>query len=135
MHVRRIQVDTSIEGVEGDANVHATQVDRSSLAIDAQLPCVGAAGVHLDLASRRRNEHVVADRLDAAVVRELVASVIALAALGEHLDDHPRIQQGRAFGVLETRLADDERICVHVETEGHGRDPSSSSEADAGKEA
>jgi hypothetical protein len=43
-----------------------------------------------------RDEHVLGQRRDVAVEAELVAAVVRLARVGQHLHDDPRVEDGRA---------------------------------------
>ncbi len=68
------------------------------------------------------DENVLAQRVETAVVRELLSAIVCLGRLGEHLHDDHRIEKRVDVRVFEARLAtdgDDVRIRVHP----RGADP------------
>jgi hypothetical protein len=86
---------------ERHAAVHAVDLDRSAerrerhgltLGRLAEPPLAAlAAGVHLDRALVLRHEQVVPQRLELAVATKLAAAVPGLGGVGEHFDQHHRV--------------------------------------------
>lgn len=71
----------------------------------------------LDMRVILRHEHVLAQRLDTAVMRELLAAIIVLGRLGKDFDDEGGIEQCIALIIGEFFLpASNDHIGIRVQS-------------------